>query len=307
MLHVQQAGGSIELGHAPVALHVGVCGGRLAYFGCCNAEPQFVAAFQDFCKQCNAPQIKLGDDVEEPEHNKRTPHVANMSTSLLGCHAEVDEQVQEYMEPPQAGFLSDLDVWSWFQKMQKEYPSAYGANDHPYNGDSRQHALETKLKDRTGLTYTIVGSSFRTICGDSPRGGVSLPLSPMYKVIIDGDPESAYVYFDNAHGPEAQFKPLVISYEQRIMDQRKASKAKDNVMRKLFLKLNSSEAKTKELECAAAVSIDQDPSCDRACEKSQQCRWVGPARRKRKSHHQRRREKQWKNSVQIPTPIPYDL
>jgi len=99
----------------------------------------------------------------------------------------------------------------------------------------------------------------------------------------------------------------------------------------------------KELERAAAVSIDQDHSYEKAYEKrlephgyahsaaldgeteeSQQleCRIalassstagsiiMSPAvkpRRKRKSHHQWRREREWKKSFQIPTPTPYDL
>jgi len=223
-----------------------------------------------------------------------------------------------------------------------QYPSFCGANDHPYKGDPRQHALGTKLKNRVGSTFTIVGSSFRTSCGDSQIDFEStyLPfdaqfLYPMYEGILHGEFESTYLPFDAAHGPEAEFKPCVTSYETRIKDQKKASKAKDDVMRELFRKLNSSEAKTKELERAAAVRIDQDsPSeernllhqdwtCgpERACEQSLESRnatassstagsiIMGPAvqpRRKRKSHHQRRREKEWKNSVQIPTPSPYD-
>merc|ERR1712137_263302 len=100
----------------------------------------------------------------EPDDNERTPRVANMPV-CFGFPTGVDQQVQEHMELPEAGFLSDVDVWSWFRAMQMQYPSLCGANDHPYKGDPRQHALGTKLKNRVGSTFTIVGSSFRTSCG----------------------------------------------------------------------------------------------------------------------------------------------
>lgn len=254
--------------HAPVAVHVGRCGGRLAYFGCCNADDPFVAMFRDLCHRCEAPQIELVDRVEDPSEDEAGVQ-SRQSASSVGVPFQLpagpDQDVQEYL-----GFISDQSVWSWFRGMQQQYPQVYGKNDHPYNGDLRQHSLGTRLRNRCGETCTIQGSSFRTTTGDSPRENqriarCPMPLAPMYKVVFDGDPDPMYMDFDGAHGPRANFKQIDAWHAQRFHDQKKASKAKDDVMEHMLVQLKSSKARANELERTAASVVDRMPSYWKEC------------------------------------------
>lgn len=211
--------------------------------------------FRELCSTSKLPRFKAAHSYREEAEGTssgKADHAASLDSNS-------DDQGGEHGSSSDRRFLSDKNVWLWFRALKDRFPGQLIHDDHPYNGDRKQHAYGTKLQDRQGSTCKVLGSSLRTSSGDSPRFGrtsdlLHQPLMAMYKVQFEGDCDVMYLDFDSAHGRRAQFKPVALAHVQQIEDQKKALRASHQAMEAVLSTLSKTEAKVEAMEQTTATA-----------------------------------------------------